>query len=32
MISVTTLLLDGGGTINGAFLKARLFSEISVLM
>jgi 5-amino-6-(5-phosphoribosylamino)uracil reductase len=32
MISVTTLLLEGGGTINGAFLKAGLIDEISILM
>nr|WP_256369874.1 dihydrofolate reductase family protein [Microvirga sp. KLBC 81] len=29
---VKTLLLEGGGTINGAFLKAGLIDEISVLM
>jgi 5-amino-6-(5-phosphoribosylamino)uracil reductase len=29
---VETLLLEGGGTINGAFLKAGLIDEISVVM
>jgi riboflavin biosynthesis pyrimidine reductase len=29
---VRTLLLEGGGTVNGAFLKAGLIDEISVLM
>ena len=29
---VCTLLLEGGGAINGAFLKARLIDEISVLI
>jgi riboflavin biosynthesis pyrimidine reductase len=29
---ISTLLLEGGGTINGAFLKAALIDEISVLM
>jgi riboflavin biosynthesis pyrimidine reductase len=29
---IGTLLLEGGGTVNGAFLKARLIDEISVLM
>jgi 5-amino-6-(5-phosphoribosylamino)uracil reductase len=29
---VGTLLLEGGGAINGAFLKARLIDEISVLV
>jgi riboflavin biosynthesis pyrimidine reductase len=29
---ISTLLLEGGGTINGAFLKAGLIDEISVLM
>ncbi|MCJ2131007.1 dihydrofolate reductase family protein [Methylobacterium sp. E-045] len=29
---VKTLLLEGGGAINGAFLKARLIDEISVLV
>jgi riboflavin biosynthesis pyrimidine reductase len=29
---VKTLLLEGGGILNGAFLKARLIDEISILM
>jgi 5-amino-6-(5-phosphoribosylamino)uracil reductase len=29
---IKTLLLEGGGTINGAFLKARLIDEISLLV
>jgi riboflavin biosynthesis pyrimidine reductase len=29
---IRTLLLEGGGTINGAFLKAKLIDEISVVM
>ena len=29
---VRTLLLEGGGTINGAFLKAGLIDEISAVM
>jgi riboflavin biosynthesis pyrimidine reductase len=31
-LEIGTLLLEGGGTINGAFLKAGLIDEISVLM
>ena len=30
--NLTTLLLEGGGTINGAFLKAGLIDEISLLV
>lgn len=29
---IETLLLEGGGTINGAFLKADLIDEISLLL
>ncbi|CAO4141166.1 hypothetical protein PKCBPO_00812 [Methylorubrum thiocyanatum] len=29
---IETLLLEGGGAINGAFLKAGLIDEISVLI
>jgi riboflavin biosynthesis pyrimidine reductase len=29
--AVKTILLEGGGMINGAFLKARLIDEISLL-
>lgn len=32
MFSAKTLLLEGGGTINGAFLKADLIDEISLLV
>jgi riboflavin biosynthesis pyrimidine reductase len=29
---VKTLLLEGGGILNGAFLKARLIDEVSLLV
>ncbi len=32
LFGITTLLLEGGGNINGAFLQAGLIDEVSLLL